>query len=413
MPAAPYGGRSRPARYASPMVEPTDFGLSPAATLAHVGDPARSCRHTSFWKAWTTAVLAESPRLVERREADPSDPSATHEFESCRHVRIGCGLAMPSGSVQGGVVALHGYGDVPTLGQSLIDWQSLVDRGVAVLAVRVRGYPGSRLDAPHLTQASAERGGGAWITTGLTEPISDRGYGCEWAFSYAAADVVNAVRALREFLCGMPVARHGHVLAPNPEDMPAQSSRHATPIFLHGESFGGALAVIAASVLAEQNEVARLAIGVPGMGDWAWRLSGPPDDRRCGIGSGRLIRASIEDNPRVATEIYQTLRVLDSAILARRVRCPVLCKLALRDEMVPAPAAAAVFNALGSDPGCKWRHVTRYGHFDGGIADLRRHAAFEKRVVDFLDPALDPGETLAEGDSVLAGAPGLVGARAS
>src|SRR4051812_48041321 len=100
------------------MVEPPDFGLSPAATLAHVGDPARSPRHGAFWKAWHAAVFeGTGPRLVEigvrrlsaaaeqgsRRgataysEADPSDPSATHQFESVRHVRTGAALALPDG----------------------------------------------------------------------------------------------------------------------------------------------------------------------------------------------------------------------------------------------------------------------------------------------------------------------------
>jgi len=42
--------------------------------------------------------------------------------------------------------------------------------------------------------------------------------------------------------------------------------------------------------------------------------------------------------------------------------------------VVPAPTAAAVFNALAGDPGRKWRFTVRYGHHDGGVADMRRHA---------------------------------------
>jgi len=49
--------------------------------------------------------------------------------------------------------------------------------------------------------------------------MSDRGYGCDWSLSYAAADVVNACRALRG----------GAQLPPS-----------ARPrVFLYGESFGG------------------------------------------------------------------------------------------------------------------------------------------------------------------------------
>ncbi|MEX2218235.1 MAG: acetylxylan esterase [Phycisphaerales bacterium] len=377
------------------MTEPDDYGLSPAATLAHVGDPARSARHGAFWKAWAGAVFeGPSPRLMERtaggRDEDASDPTATHRFESARHVRIGCALALPRGRARAGVVALHGYGDVPSLGQAATDCSPLVERGAAVLAVRVRGYPGSRLDTPHLNAASEERGGGAWITCGLEEPASERGIGCEWAFSYAVADVVNAARALLAML-------------------------GERPLFIHGESFGGALGVLAAAVLSDRAggtpasrvplpEIARLAVGVPGMGDWAWRLGAPG---RAGIGSGDLVRRFMEDHPDRAEQVYQLLRLHDAAIHARRVRCPVLCKLALRDEVVPAPAGAAVFNALGTDPGQKWRHVVKYGHFDGGIADMRKHAAFGRRVVEFLDPAREPAEAMAEFEERrLAGAAG-------
>jgi cephalosporin-C deacetylase-like acetyl esterase len=293
-------------------------------------------------------------------------------------VRIGCALQMPQGPTRAGLVALHGYGDVPTLAHSAAGWEPLVDRGVAVLTVRVRGYPGSRLDAAHLAGASDRAGGGRWITVGLDRPVTENGCGTEWSFSYAVADAVNAVRALRAEL-----------------DRPAQSGGHGTPIYLHGESFGGALAVIAASILADRDEIARLAIGVPGMGDWAWRLSEPD---RCGLGSGTLIRQRL-DATRDRADLCHVLRAFDAAIHARRVRCPVLCKLAFRDEVVPAPAAAAVFNALGADPGQKWRHTTRYGHFDGGLSDLRRHADFQRKVMAFLDPGSEPAEGLASLDA--------------
>jgi cephalosporin-C deacetylase-like acetyl esterase len=360
------------------MTEPEDYGLSSMRTLAHVGDTTRSLRHGAFWKTWTAAVFSQQPRLVERppRDQDPSDVTATHQFESVRHARIGAALAMPKGRASAGLLALHGYGDVPTLAQAMTRWEPLLARGVAVLAVRVRGYPGSRLDAANLAAVSEERGGGAWITSGLEEPICDNGCGCEWAFSYAAADVVNAYRALRQLLAGAPGGR--------------------LPVFIHGESFGGALGVIASSVLADHDEPARLAIGVPGMGDWTWRLAEGDGVMRAGYGSGQKIRDALRDHPDRAIEMTNTLRVLDAVIHARRVRCPVLCKLAMRDDVVPAPTAAAVFNALASPPGEKWRHVTRYGHFDGGIADARRHADFERRVDVFLDPGHEPLEIMRE-----------------
>lgn len=349
------------------MTEPDDFGLSALATLAHIGEPTRSVRHVPFWKAWATGVFEHRPRLVPRTEAsaDPSDNTATHEFESCRAVRIGCSLVAPSGRARAGLVALHGYSGVPTLAESTESWRGLAIRGVAVLVLRARGYPGSQADVPQLVAhaRAPEGGGGLWITHGLDIPLSDHGYGSEWSLSYALADVVNAVRALRE------------TLGPG------------VPVSISGESMGGALAVLAAATLNDSDPVARLAIGFPGMGDWPWRLcrQGGPDG-----GADGLVRRFITDHPGQEHEIASTLRVFDTAIHARRIFCPVLCKLAVRDDVVPAPAAASVFNALGCDPGCKWRYVVRYGHFDGGIADSRRHSLFDRLVPEFLDPDRDP-----------------------
>ena len=349
------------------MPEPDDFGLTGVQTLAHVGDSSRSVRHASFWKTWMGAVLSEQPRLAPRatRDSDPSDPSATHEFASARHVRIGCSLVLPKGRPRAGLVALHGYENVPTLGQSASDFTPLAERGVAVLALRVRGYPGSRVDARQLVEhaAAGEGGGGNWITHGLECPTSDAGFGCEWVASYAVADVVNGYRALRAFL---------------------QSS--AAPVFLHGESLGAAFAVLAASQLSDLDGAAGVVIGLPSLGDWPWRLG----RRSCGLGAGGRIHRFMQDYPALEADISTTLRIFDTVIHARRVRCPALCKLALRDEVVPAPTAAAVFNALGSDPGLKWRFTVRYGHHDGGVADMRRHAMFDRLALGFLDPAIDP-----------------------
>ena len=350
------------------MTEPDDFGLSPIQTLAHIGELARSPRHGSFWKNWAEVIFASQPRLVERREQDPSDPSATSEFESVRHARIGGLLLEPRDSrPRGGVIVLHGYENTPHLSTSADDWRELADRGLAVLILRIRGYPGSQLDVAPVVAHAGPAGGNAWITYGLDEPVSDRGIGCAWAYSEAIADVVNAYRALRrEFT----KTRNGAKL----------------PIAIYGESFGGGLAIAAAAALAERDEPSRLAIGVPSMGDWPWRLTLP--EHAVG-GAGGMIRRHLAMNPGREAQIIELLRLHDSVLLARRIRCPILCKLALRDDVVPAPSAAAIFNALSTAPGLKQRFVTQYGHFDGGLRDLRRHAAFERLLREFL-AAEDP-----------------------
>jgi cephalosporin-C deacetylase-like acetyl esterase len=356
------------------MIEPEDFGFTPTATLARVADGTRAPRHGVFWKTWGAAVFAQVPRLLPRDERDPGDPTATHEFISARDVRIGCAMELPQGELKGGLVALHGYENVPTLAESMQRWKSALDRGVAVLCVRVRGYPGSLLDVPRLVAHAGSAGGGEWITYGLEVPTSESGHGCEWSFSYAVADVVNACRAFRGVL-----------------------NRQASeaPMFMHGESFGAALAIVASAQLTERAPMvsaARLAIGLPSMGDWPWRLAQKAPLCR---GMGGVVRRFLLEHPSLQDEVAGTLRTFDTVVHARRVRCAVLCKLALRDDVVPAPTAAAVFNALATDPGLKWRFVTRYGHFDGGIADLRRHAAFEQAVDAFLDPVADPADVLA------------------
>lgn len=352
---------------------PEDFGLSPVRTLAHVGDLARPLRFPSIWKTWQSTVFAGEPHLEPRpaADADPSDPSATHQFKGQRHARIGCLLlAPPEGQARAALVTFHGYDNPPTLAQEVDRWTALARRGVAVLAVRVRGFPGSQVDVGDWT---GEPGG--WITRGLDVPISEQGIGCEWSFAYAVADAVTACRALR---------RHaGHV-----------------PLFLYGQSFGAAVAVLAASQLADRDPVARLAIGLPTLGDWPWRLAHPFPG---GVGAGAQIRRALDSAPARAGEMTDLLRAFDTVLHARRIACPVLCKLAHLDDVVPAPSAAAVFNAFAAEPGRKWRFMTRCGHFDAGIADARRHALFEQAVDDFLTPDVDPADAMRRWDPVIAG----------
>ncbi|QKK09594.1 MAG: hypothetical protein HND58_16435 [Planctomycetota bacterium] len=92
----------------------------------------------------------------------------------------------------------------------------------------------------------------------------------------------------------------------------------------------------------------RLAIGLPTFGDWSWRLEDP---ERMAFGSGAELRALLRSlGPDAAAEARETLRLCDAAVHAKKVRAATLCKLALRDEVVPAPSAAAVFNAARHRP---------------------------------------------------------------
>ncbi|MEM1071501.1 MAG: acetylxylan esterase [Planctomycetota bacterium] len=352
------------------MVEPDDFGLRPMQTLAHTGTTARRVTHGTFWQSWLRQASDHRAMLRPMRDGDdPSDPTATHAFESTRHVAVGCRLERPE-HPRGGVVVLHGYSDPPTLAESIDRRRPLVERGLAVLAIRIRGYPGSRAQVGDLT--AAETG---WICHGLG--VTDKGGtvdACRWVLCDAVADVLYAVAALRRAL---------------PD---------GSPVSLIGQSFGGGLATIAAAQscasegLHPEVAIERLVLGVPTFGDWDWRLE---RTHPASVGSGGELVRFLRAHPGDDEGIRRTLALFDATIHARLVHQPTICKLALRDDVVPAPTQAAVYNALGSAPGEKARFLTPFGHFDGGIADARRHALFDRFTTDFLDPSLEPAEAIA------------------
>ena len=197
-----------------------------------------------------------------------------------------------------------------------------------------------------------------------------------WSQAGGVADVFQACRALRAWL--------------------AAKGLKTREIFLHGESFGGGLALPAAAELDgrghERVRVGRLALALPTMGDWPWRHEHPIAN-----GSGAEVARLLEKHrgDEGLVELIQLrLRLFDSVVHGARVRCPTLCKLATRDEIVPAPTAAAVFNAMRVDPGMKWRFVVPHGHAETGLANAKRHLEFERCAADFLDPAKEPARAM-------------------
>ncbi|GAB4553919.1 MAG: acetylxylan esterase [Phycisphaerales bacterium] len=330
-----------------------DFGLDPGATLAHVGDPTPPPGFTQFWSAWVARLSSVTPAMTAPtpdEEAACGAPGVTHLIRSTGGVRVGARLTEPTGTPSGVVITLHGYHVDPQ--DELRIGRGWVERGMAVLDLRVRGYPGSMLDVGDRTVHE-----GGYITFGLGDPW-------DWTVQGAVADVLCSVRALR--------ARYGE----------------ATPVMLHGESFGGGLGVIAASVGRDIAPIARLAIGLPTFGDWRWRLQ-----VRAGAGSGGEILRHLDAHPEESQRVRACLAMFDAVVHARRVQCPCIFKLAQRDEVVPAPSAAAIYNALGVGPGEKWRFLVGTGHApmeEAGMEDVRRHAMFEKVTDAFLDPLESP-----------------------
>ncbi len=365
--------------------QPDDFGYSPVQTLARVADHAPARDHSAFWSEWFRRVGAERPHLRPRATgADESDPTATHEFSSFDGVRIGCRLALPDGPVRAGLVTSHGSEVCSTLEADAEGWARVLERGVAVLVIRVRGYPGSRVGVGDLTQPHA---GGTWFTRGLDAVGDTPDRAMQWVVPQAVGDLADACRALRNALYGRS------------PDTPIETASARPPVYLHGESLGGGLAVAVAAQLVgrlrHEPMIERLAVGLPGMGDWPWRFSHTPG------GTGREVAQLLRLKPERAETITQRLRMLDTVVQAARVRGPALVKLAQRDDVVPAPTAGAVFNALGSDPGQKWRFVVPAGHCDAGIANARRHALFERCLADFFDPARTPDDAMHDWEPLL------------
>lgn len=388
---------------------PDGFGLSPIQTLAYVADPRPAHEHLVFWRHFRSVLMQRRPTLARREpggsglaEQDPTDTTATHAFESLTldgvwddhgSARIGARLLMPPPGVTptAGLVCTHGYAASAPVSDGDRQFAPLLEKGVAVLRVRVRGFGGSRLDTGDLTEPdpSADPTLGVahgWITRGLPpSPIDAGSPGApaaimRWVYPQAVADVCNGVRALRWHLEAITGTR--------------------PRMLVHGESFGGGLAIAAIAILQgrerPRTDVDRAVIALPTMGDWHWRLS---DDGSPGAGSGREVAdlvTSLQAAGRGADaeQVRTRLRLCDSVVLAGRVRCPVLCKLAVRDEVVPAPTAAAVYNALVTDPSQRWRFVVPDGHAQTGVANDRRHAEFERLMNRYLDPAGEPAEIL-------------------
>ena len=353
----------------------TDAFLMGVRALARVGDTTPAPDHSVFWGAWFRRLVGNRPALEPVSAQDPSDPTATHQFRSLDGVRIGAALLQPPRGVpvRAGLVSLHGGVVRKTLAQSAHRWKDLAERGVCVLVIRVRGFPGSRLDTPELPDTYPR-----WIEHGLLDDDTPLDGSMRWVISGAVADVANACRVMRNRLAGIGVS-----------DAEARPITDKLPLFLHGESLGGALATIAASQLAgrlrQERVIERLVLGTPSLGDWSWRLDHPPT--RPEASAGGAIASLLAANPDRAETIRTRLRLMDTVVHATRVRAPTLCKLALRDEVVPAPAAAAVYNALASSPGQKWRFIVPRGHPEGDLAGARRAALFERCAADFLDPS--------------------------
>lgn len=323
---------------------PETYGLDVEQTLAFRHAPPPPADFEAYWANFREELLTQSASF----QAPPNDTINRAVFTSLRSVRIVGRLSLPEPRPRGIVITSHGYENVPDIFTD--ETEPWSEQGLGTLRIRVRGYPPSVQDIPDLR--------GAWIMRNIESADA-------WIARGAVADLVQAYRALRR--------QFG-------PDM---------PIMIHGESFGGGLSIIAAAQLVQMNDApARMAIGLPSFAAWEWRRG-----RYC-AGAGAQVNMAIDAMRAEDEVIMRVLRLFDAVHHARSLAMPVVMKVAANDDVVPAPTQSAVFHALPE--GNKHRFVTRYGHFDGGISDLRRHALFERLHIAFLDPANAPEGVIAE-----------------
>ena len=344
----------------------------PVRTFAHIGDPVPVPDHAPFWKHWFESLVKQKPVLERRSKPDPSDPGATHEFNSSGGVTIGACLVRPSNGTPIGasLVTVHGDHIPDPLDVNARRWQRVADRGIAVLLIRLRGYPGSQTSTGDLTKV--EGSGHAWITRGFDGESNE-----DWILPHAVADVCNACRVMRNAL----LHRDTDI------EMQIDESIEQPGIYLHGSSLGGGLAVISASQLIGrlrgESIIDRLAIATPSLGDWACRFDSPS-------GTAMQLKRVIDAHPDRRDELMARLRLCDAIVHGRRVRVPTFAMLARHDEVVAPECAAAVFNAIDADPGRKWRFLIDHGHCDGDTANNRRIALYARALCDFFDPHQSP-----------------------
>ena len=319
---------------------PEDYGLSPADTLSHHVDAVAPEGFARFWEEFRQEIAAIEPAIV----IPLRGTTCRLEIPSMDGLIIRAQAWLPAGSPRAVMVTSHGYDHVP--GSFDLAFPGLLEQNVAVVEVRVRGFLPS--PAPPSMPSSTL----TWIEADLGKP--DR-----WIVRGAVADLICACRVV--------------------------SRRMAAPLILHGSSFGGGLATLAAAQMTLLGEPPdRLALELPSFGAWRWR------HRRYCNGIGGTINQWTDAMRRDVDSFLEHLSLFDAVLHAPDVYTPTFCKLALRDDTVPAPSAAAIYNALKAP--IKTRFIVPYGHFDGGLLNARRHAMFDRLLSSWCHPGIEPAE---------------------
>ena len=325
---------------------PGDYGFTPGDLAERRVAPLLPPDFAEYWRLFREEVAATQPR--------PRGSDAV-EYTSVRGARIAMRVDRPAGRIAGMLLVLHGAEVPDDIEAEPPAWaQSLP---LAIVRVRVRGFPPSHADDP------ARHASVPWILRDIEDPG-------QWIVRGAVGDVLLARRAALTMLR---------------EELPPH-----VPWMLEGTSLGGGLAIIAAAQAALLGDPpARLAISLPSLGDWDFRTT------HVDLGFGGMIAERLRQLRGDGDRIRRSLALCDALHHAGHVQVPLLARLAQRDEVVPAPAAHALIAAIASTKRAV-HHVT-FGHYDGGLADLRRHVQFERRLTQFLNPDV-PVDAALRGD---------------
>lgn len=265
-----------------------------------------------FW----AGIAAEAAALdgdVTVRDWQPFDADreidvAEVRYRSLDGLPIGGWLTRPRSGAARALVVGHGYG-----GRDAPDLSDVPSDAVAIFPV-ARGLP----TRSEVTGVGGETGTDH-VLWGIRSPR-------EYSHVGSVVDTWLAARVL--------------------SDLFPQLGR---PTYMGG-SFGGGIGVLA---LAFSDDFAAAVLEVPSFGHHPLRASLPS------TGSASRMRRYLDGHP----EAIDTLRYVDAATAARRVRVPALVLPALADPGVPTPGQFAVANSL---EGPTWVHVLPHGHCSDG-----------------------------------------------
>ena len=270
-------------------------------TIAAIDSFAPFCTEPSdfdhFWTQTLDELLEVEPRPVLARQNSPA-ATLTYDqlsFKSLGQIGIsGYLLSQNAAEPRPLIVHSHGYNSQYDV---MLNW---ANRGCHVLGIDFRGF--GRSERMPLANRS-------YVMTGIDSPHTSilRGN---------VADMVQAIRVARMLL-----------------------GERMASLTLYGFSFGGAMALMAASL---DDSVDMVVAGQPTLGWHSERL------RLAQAGTGAELRHYLDSNPTQRDQIMETLNYFDTLHFAARLKPPTLIGIGLDDAIVPSRSVIAISNHVAA-----------------------------------------------------------------